>query len=89
MTDDEESGCDGHVDTWDHEPRRSDGGGIKAAWRAEAAEERDRWLEQLRRAGLFLVAAIVLLPPYLLGLLTVAAVLVYICMATMKSIRSA
>ncbi|KAK4250539.1 hypothetical protein C7999DRAFT_38384 [Corynascus novoguineensis] len=60
-----------------------DGAGAKAAWRAEAEEQRDRRLERLRQFWLLLVAAVVLLPPSVVGLLVVGAAVVYICMGRM------
>ncbi len=48
------------------------------AWRAEAEVEKDRRLGQLRRFWLLIVAAVVLLPPYLLGVLAAGAAAVYI-----------
>ncbi|SPQ26068.1 7b963a06-a7a8-48b9-85b6-6ad3ccded636 [Thermothielavioides terrestris] len=61
----------------------TDGSGVKAAWRAEADEEKDRRLERLRRLWLLLVAAVVLLPPSLVGVLMVGGAVVYICMRAM------
>lgn len=57
-----------------------DGAGIKAAWRAEAEEQRDRRLVRLRRFWLLLVAAVVLLPPSVVSLLALGSAIVYICM---------
>ena len=45
-----------------------------------------RLVALFRRAGLVLLAAVVLLPPYILGALAVGGVVVYICMAAARSI---
>lgn len=58
--------------------------GVKAAWRAEAEEQRDRRLERLRKFWLVLVAAVVLLPPYLWGVLAAAGGVVYICIRMVR-----
>lgn len=43
-------------------------------------------MEQFRRVGLGLLAALVLLPPYLVGLLVVGLGAVYICIVVIRRI---
>ncbi|KAK1750694.1 hypothetical protein QBC47DRAFT_309134 [Echria macrotheca] len=79
--------ADGFHETRRRERSHADGNDVKAAWRGEAAQARNQWVEQLRRFWLLLAAAVVLLPPYLLGTLTVGAGVVYACILTMRSVR--
>ncbi|KAK4242419.1 hypothetical protein C8A03DRAFT_40234 [Achaetomium macrosporum] len=65
---------------------RGDSSGIKAAWRSEAEEGRARKLERLRRFWLLLAAAVVLLPPSLLGVLMVGSAVVYGCIRMRRSV---
>ena len=62
-----------------------DGTGEKRAWKAAAnGEAQARRVEKLRRVGLLVLAAIVLLPPYLLGLLAAGGSVLYVCIAAVR-----
>lgn len=54
----------------------------------KAAERRERQMERFRRYGLVLLAAIVLLPPYLVGLLLLGLGGVYLfCIVVTRFMR--
>lgn len=59
--------------------------GVKAAWRAEAERQTGLRLERLRKVWLIVVAAAVLLPPLVVGVLLGAGAVVYVCMRTMRA----
>ena len=63
-----------------------DESGEKRAWKAAAnnGEAQARRVEKLRRVGLLVLAAIVLLPPYLLGLLAAGGSVLYVCIAAVR-----
>lgn len=64
---------------------RNGGLGIRMAWKAEAAAARERRVEELRRVGLFVLVALVLFPPYLVGLLGFGIGAVYMCIVAVRS----
>jgi len=65
------------------------GDGVKATWRAEADAAWEKRLENWRRVGLVAMAAVILLPLSLLGLLATGAGVLYICIVAIRYIRSA
>jgi hypothetical protein len=74
----------------EQQPRNQEWSGTE--WRktgadsGAAADEHEKRLAMVRRGGLVALAAIVLLPPYAVGLLVLGLGGVYICIVVMRSI---
>jgi hypothetical protein len=70
----------------DREPGKGSGPEWSPTWKAEAAAAREKQLERLRRWGIGVVAAFVLLPPRLVILLGLAVGAVYMCLNAVRSV---